>query len=327
MESLKKTDISVLLPVYNGERYVKAAIESIIGQSFQNFELIIIDDGSTDNSVSVIQSFSDERILFIKNHSNIGLVATLNNALSLAKGEFIARMDGDDISVPSRLQKQFDYLKSNPTIGLCGSQLSTIGEGEVYSYPEWNEDIQFRFLTYNAIAHPAVMFRKQLLLDYDLKYEAIYYPAEDYMLWVKLAAVTSFYNFQEPLLKYRLHHASISKTLPNKQNAKVNQIRAYFLLHSIGLWSLEFEKLLKNIFNGDSNFDMDELKKVARLADLCIEYNTKFDSEKFKKYISNCFYEACLQTKAPKLRLLTLYIKKDLHVSLKRMVRLILKQI
>ena len=124
----KIPDISVLMPVFNSERYLKTAIESILNQTFQDFELIIVDDGSTDASENIIRSFESEKIFSYKNAGNIGLIATLNRGIDLCRGKYIARMDADDVSLPTRLEKQFNFLKKNPEYALVGSNAERIDD-------------------------------------------------------------------------------------------------------------------------------------------------------------------------------------------------------
>jgi glycosyltransferase involved in cell wall biosynthesis len=148
MSNIQKSRITVLMPVYNGEKYLREAIDSIFNQTFTDFEFLIVDDGSTDNSVEIINSYQNSRINLVKNDKNEGLVYTLNRGLSLAKGEYIARMDCDDISLPERLKKQIDFLDSNSEIAVVGTWIKVINEKEepqtTWQYPlkpleiQWN---------------------------------------------------------------------------------------------------------------------------------------------------------------------------------------------
>lgn len=120
--------VTVLLPVYNGEKYIAQAIESILNQSFRNFELRIIDDGSKDSSVKIVQSYSDPRIRIVKNPQNLGLVQTLNRGITLIKSEYLARMDADDIALPDRLEKQLLFMQARPEVGLLGGAIQLVDE-------------------------------------------------------------------------------------------------------------------------------------------------------------------------------------------------------
>ena len=316
--------ISVLLPVYNADEYIKASIDSILVQTFADFELIIINDGSTDLSETIILSIQDERIKYSRNATNIGIVGTLNKAIGLASGKYIARMDADDISVKDRLEKQVAFLEKNPDIGLCGSQLRVLGENRLLEYPILNAAIKFDFLIYNAIAHPAVMFRKQLLIDSQLFYEPEYFPAEDYRLWVKLAAQSDFYNFPEPLLEYRLHHASVSHSQRKKQEEKVNEIRAYYLLESTNCWTDENERILNHMFlPGENRIHGDELLKIEHVLNNCFIHNQSYDKLKFKEYLKMCWYNACQKSDSGLIKLLLVYFKSNLFGGYKSILKLV----
>ena len=184
-------DISVIMPVYNGGLYLKEAINSILSQSFKNFELIILNDASTDNSEEVIVSFSDKRIHYVKNESNVGLIKTLNKGLSLAQGKFIARMDQDDISLPNRFQKQINFLNHHPEINVVSSKLIFIDEkGNDKDY--WNDDYETTTIDeiknympkLNCIGHPTVMVRAETMKYFG--YNKLLEYSEDWGLWLTL---------------------------------------------------------------------------------------------------------------------------------------------
>lgn len=208
-------NVSVLLPVYNCEAYITEAIDSILGQTFKDFELVIINDGSTDSSEEIILSYSDHRIRYEKNALNSGIITTLNRGLRLCRGKYIARMDADDISYPTRLQKQVDFLDSHSEIGVLGSAVqcfSSSGLGEIMCYETNPHKLfsSFLFAESSMLAHPAVMMRRDLFLANDIQYSDSYLHAEDYSLWNELKYVSQLSNLEEPLLLYRLHGDSIS---------------------------------------------------------------------------------------------------------------------
>lgn len=205
--------ISVLLPVYNSELYIREAVDSILNQTFSDFEFIIIDDASTDKSVEIIQSYSDPRIQLIVKPKNSGYTDSLNYGLTIAKGEFIARMDSDDISLPTRFEKQLAFLEKNSNVAVCSSWITIFGntaEPYVFEAPENPLDIKLTFLSYDCVAHPAVMLRKSCLNN--MNYQKEYVPAEDYKLWSEMILNHDFYIIQESLLHYRQHEQNISKT-------------------------------------------------------------------------------------------------------------------
>lgn len=202
--------ISVVMSVFNGELFLKTAIESILDQNFTNFELIIVDDGSTDSSATIIRNFEDERIIFIQNGSNKGLVFSLNTAIRISKGKYIARFDADDISLSNRLEEQFNFLEKNPSVSLLGSNVQFIINGKLANkmkLPSSNKAAKCRLLFNTTFVHPSVMLRSCILKKYN--YSPDLYPAEDYFLWTKIAQNHSIANLNKVLVYCRIHDNNI----------------------------------------------------------------------------------------------------------------------
>lgn len=207
--------VSVLMPVFNGGRFLAAAVESIREQTFRDFELIAIDDGSTDQSACLLAQLaaSDDRIRVIR-QTNAGIVTTLNRALALAHGEYIARMDADDVALPSRLARQTVFLDDHPDVAVVGSAITLIDEeGSTIrdvDYPLFCADVS-RFLIHvgNALAHPAIMMRRADIAALG-GYRAAYRHAEDYDLWLQLSETRDLANLPDRLLLYRQHPAKAS---------------------------------------------------------------------------------------------------------------------
>lgn len=224
--------ISVLMPVYNGERYLREAIDSILGQTFPDFEFIVVNDGSTDGTVDIVRSYRDPRIRFVENETNLGLVRSLNNGVDLAEGAYLARMDCDDVSLPERLAVQAAFLDAHPSIGVCGTWARTIDEhGRIIGKvrPLSGAAIHRLFWRPSPILHPTSMIRTKLLKE--SKYSPDFPHAEDYELWLRLYARTGFRNLDRYLLHYRIHKAGIGSTKRELQLA--NSYRAFnaFLSH------------------------------------------------------------------------------------------------
>jgi len=197
--------ISVVMSAYNSEKYIKEAIESILNQTFTDFEFIIINDASTDSTESIIKSFDNPMIKLIKNEKNLGLTKSLNIGLDLAKGKYIARMDADDISIPERFQKQFDLMEKNPDIDICGTWYEFIGEKSgVVRYPELDDEIKSNLMFHDCICHPSVFIRKESLDKHELKYNEEFKYAQDYELWCRVRKTLKFANIPCVLLKYRI---------------------------------------------------------------------------------------------------------------------------
>ena len=198
--------ISVIMPVYNEERYVEKSIESILNQTFIDFEFIIIDDGSTDKSVKIIESFSDSRIKLFQSE-NKGMVNQFNFGIVNSNSPLIARMDADDIAIKNRFEVQYKYLNSNPDIHIVGSNIEYINEeGESVGekkYPELHDDIEFMMPIENAVCHPVTIMRREIFDKLGL-YKSIYDYSADHELFLNLIYHGyKFHNLQDTLLKYR----------------------------------------------------------------------------------------------------------------------------
>ncbi|MBI5475596.1 MAG: glycosyltransferase [Ignavibacteriales bacterium] len=205
--------ISVVMPVYNGEKYLNQAIDSILDQSFTDFEFIIINDGSTDRTAEILQSYKDPRIILINNQKNLGIIESLNKGFKKASGAFICRMDADDVSLSDRLTVQLNYMKSNPGIAIVGSNAILIDQnGNEISreiYPTTTEEIKKSIFIHNPFAHGSVMIRSFVIKECGL-YDKRFIHTEDYDLWLRIAARYDVANLQETLLLRRIHDANIT---------------------------------------------------------------------------------------------------------------------
>ncbi|WKV13426.1 glycosyltransferase family 2 protein [Marivirga harenae] len=220
--------VSVLMPVYNSERYLEDAIESILNQTLFDFEFLIFDDGSTDKSKEIIQKYaiSDKRIKPYFSKENRGYVVHLNKGIELARGEYIARMDSDDISMPDRLQVQLDYLNKNSGIIICGTESISIDEnGRSLGWPKrLTEPSDLFFISFfiNPLAHPTVMYSKEAIIKLG-GYNPKKLPSEDYDLWTRAILVGKLGNIDQPLLKYRQHNQSITARKREIQRSNSNE--------------------------------------------------------------------------------------------------------
>ena len=219
--------ITVLMPVYNGEKYLAEAIESILNQTYKDFDFLIINDGSTDNSVKIIESYNDPRIRLVKNKKNFGIVYSLNKGIDLAKGEYIARMDVDDVSLPERLEKQVAFVNYNPNIAVIGSYFNLIDKKGYYigkiKWPIGFENNLFYVLIgNNPVGHPGVMYRKKVVEEIG-SYHGKYAPAEDFDLWLRIY-LNGYHceNIPEFLTDYRVHSEQESVLQKNTQRKKHN---------------------------------------------------------------------------------------------------------
>jgi len=242
--------VTVLMPVYNGERYLREAIDSILNQTYSNFEFLIINDGSTDLSEDIIFSYNDLRIIYVKNEFNIQLIETLNKGLNIAKGEFIARMDADDISYSNRLEKQVHFLMNNQKVGLLGTAFEFINGEERISYYQDDKDLRLSLCFYNSFLHSSVMFRKEILSKYNFSFNKKYIHAEDYKLWTEFVCKSKVANLKDVLVKYRIHDNQISKIHEQVQKEISLTIqKEYFLSAGFSFSNDEFELLQHTNFN------------------------------------------------------------------------------
>ena len=209
---MNKIKITVLMPAYNAAGYIAEAITSVLGQSFRDFELLIINDGSTDKTVEVIRSFSDGRIVLIE-QENLGVAAALNKGLQLARAEYIARFDADDICFPNRLEEQYNFIMAHPEYIVVGSAAEYIDAQGNYIFthqPKGRTDQQIKQLSYKTcpFIHASVLYRKDVVMHIGYNVDA--HSFEDHLLWQQVKAAGKMYNLTEPLLSVRLNPGSIT---------------------------------------------------------------------------------------------------------------------
>lgn len=223
--------VSVVIPVYNAAAFIKDCVASVIHQTYRDFEIIIIDDGSTDESAEMIRSFNDQRIRFIQNENNIGLIATLNKAFALCRGKYIARLDADDMALPERLSIQVQFMDSNPELALLGSSYFPLSNKTTSAVvlASGKGTIQANLLFNSCFAHPSVMIRKSALAERNPVFNPAFPHAEDYELWVWMMQHYTIDNIVEPLIHYRLHEQQISKTKATEQKDTAQKIRINYL--------------------------------------------------------------------------------------------------
>ncbi|GHU87769.1 hypothetical protein FACS1894155_01340 [Bacteroidia bacterium] len=222
--------LSIVIPVYNVPTgYLQEAMDSILDQTFVDFELIIVDDGSTDDSISIIKSYNDNRIRLIQN--NHDFIGSLNIGMTAARGKYIVRMDADDIMLPHRLQVQYEFMEKHPKIAVCGSWIEKFGNDErIVQLPGEHEQIVTSMLSSNPMAHPSVMIRKNVFEQLGMELYKREYPcAEDYKLWTDLALKgCHFANIPEVLLKYRCSEHQVTHTKWNTMLQSTQKIQAEY---------------------------------------------------------------------------------------------------
>ncbi len=234
MDQTIAPDITVIMPVYNAGKYLKEAIDSILHQSFKNFEFFIIDDASTDESVAIINSYNDTRIQFIRKPVNTGYTDSLNMAVGISKGKYIARMDADDISLQDRFRLQFAYMEKHPGVLVCGTAYKIIGAENIVTLPLTFEEAKVVSLMNVPVAHPTAFIRKEVFTTYALQYNKQYEPAEDYDLWVSVLEKGRIENLPDVLLLYRKHEHQQSVYRYKKLMEAAVEIRSKQLSKLIG---------------------------------------------------------------------------------------------
>lgn len=254
--------ISVVMSVYNSEKYLAEAIESILNQTFTDFEFIIINDGSTDSSLAIIESYmaKDERVVLIS-RENKGLPASLNEGIAIAKGKYIARMDADDISLPERFDSQFSYLEKNNNIDVLGTNAFQIDKNgrkkkrlflfsKKFLLSTKDNHLKANLIFSSCFIHPTVMIRKSTLNNFQALYDPGLKVSQDYELWCRLAPIATFANLRVPLLKYRVNDQGITNSCSSVDKDKniSNIIESYmsgFSCFNLGI-HLGISRLNKN---------------------------------------------------------------------------------
>jgi len=258
--------VTVLLPAYNAGRHLRESIESVLGQTFRDFEFLIINDGSIDDSEKQILSYSDLRIRYHKNEINIGLIATLNKGIELALGKYIVRMDADDICMPDRIQRQVQFMETHLDVGICGCCADVIDKPNVkMKYDAEDASIRVKMLYQCHMLHPSIIIRKELIDKYRLRYNPEFIHAEDYELFYRIGKFTKLANLTDVLLRYREHEGSVSRIY--KQTQKDNSLKVIKQeFKDIGIDITEAEvDLFKDVMNSCFDFSKDELYKVEKL--------------------------------------------------------------
>lgn len=211
--TMKPPKITILMPALNAEKFLVGTLASIWAQSFGDFELLIVDDGSIDRTPEILAACRDSRLRVLRNETRRKLAGALNRGLAEARGEFIARMDADDLMRRERLAWQVAYLSRHPEIGCCGGQVRAFGgtSRSILNFPEEPEAIKAFCLFYTPFAHPTVMFRREWFAREYFQFDGSYYPTEDYELWSRVVTRIPCGNLPQVLVDYRIHDKSMTR--------------------------------------------------------------------------------------------------------------------
>jgi glycosyltransferase involved in cell wall biosynthesis len=327
--------VSVVFSVYNAQKYLDESIKSILSQTYTNFEFIIIDDGSTDNSLMIIKKYMklDNRIVVIS-RKNKGLPFSLNEGIEKSSGKYIVRMDADDISLPNRFERQIDYMEKNENVGVCGTAIESFGDNikaRKKFLPELDNELKTRLLFSTAFAHPTAIIRKSILDKNNITYKEGYKFAQDYRLWVDLSSHTAFANIQEVLLKYRVTVDSNSKLAESRDRKEERYlvVKSIFskVLDGFGVENLEKEDRLhyaitEGVRNSESKIDIKSLDrylwKIIRANDVCDHFDKKY----LKTYLARIFMVTTYtQMKNMRFQILQILLSKFLYIFLWDKVR------
>lgn len=301
--------ISVILPVFNSAGFVGGALESILGQSFKDFEVIVIDDGSTDDSLEVVNSFKDERIIVLRNAKNLGLVESLNKAVEYCKGKYIARMDADDICASDRLKIQYDFMEAHPDVDVAGTYLLTFGAIEQsWQPPTSHEDIHCGMLFSNMIYHPTVIAKSYVFKE---KYDPSFLASEDYELWLRLINKGyRFANVPEFLLRYRVHENKVGKVFSNFQEKNSYRL-AVQNFTKFGIKLNEEDYWLSKALVGGFDLNLKQLNKLREFLNTLLKENRKqniYCNERLYGFVSEKWFRLCLNLSGGGVRVLLIYL-------------------
>jgi len=282
--------VSVLMPVFDVEHYLVESIDSILNQTYSDFDFYIINDGSSDGSEKVILQYKDPRIKYIKNSTNQGYIKCLNQAIDIVNTKYIIRMDSDDIALPTRIEKQVAYMEANSNVVVCGSS-------RINFYPEANRaDVLMNAITdkkklyinsiFNtSLHHPSVIMRADVLKKHNLRYKEKYYFAEDKALWLDLSEYGDLANLDEALLRYRIHYNQVSYLYHNRQkNNSVDRTYDFFIKKGFNLHKSDIPYLLILCYERKC----DSIQDIAKLEELIFRLMHDAKSLNFEYYEEFC---------------------------------------
>lgn len=296
--------ISVIMSVYNEEMFLREAVESIQHQTMQDWELIIVDDCSTDGTRNILKELQeqDPRIHVVMNEVNCGLTVNLNRALEIAEGSFIARMDGDDISHPDRLEKELSYLQKHPELMLISCRTETFGKEHLRSDIEGEpEYLRCRMLVRPVLAHPGFLVRREVFRELGFHYDETFRQAQDYDLAARLTRKYSIGICPEVLLEYRAHEGQVSSKSGGSQFANADRVRTY-LLQELGIslsadeWA-DYHCLVRE----ERLTEPDVFLRVMQILDRIVEQNEKaqiYDPAVLKNTLGRIMADWIIRTKS-----------------------------
>lgn len=316
------------MPVHNAEAFVREASESILSQSFRNLELLVVDDASTDQTVKIVESLNDPRVRIIQSRDRLRFSGALNLGIDHATGKFLARMDGDDIALPDRLELQHGYMQSHPQVGLCGGLATTFGmrEGLFFRPPLTHGEILSYMLFDSPFVHPTVMFRHDFIKRYRLRYDPAYCPTDDYELWRRVARLFPVANINHVLLRYRVHSCSLTQSEWGDMDGHAARIAA-FELADLGIKASADELRFHRNLGRGCCFPIkrrDELERAEAWLQKLLAANAqvkRYPANEFTRIVAGIWYSACYHAGSLGLWMSTRYVRSPLRIGTETSVK------
>ena len=278
------------MPAYNAAAYIAEAIDSILNQTFTNFEFLIINDGSQDDTLKIIESYRDKRIRFINLRDNIGLIDCLNLGIEEINTPYICRMDADDISVTTRIEDQINELEGKPQLGVCGGWYSKIDTNELIKLPVTHNEISIWLLKGNPLSHPTAIMRTSILKEHNIRYNKSDLYNEDYGFWIQMNEYTSFYNIPKVLLNYRIHPNQISISKYAEQKVVFNALRKKQFYELLGESNTSEYPLVDSIIDEDISYTHELTNQLLQtLAEKLLKKNIEI--QKYNTFLFESFVE------------------------------------
>ena len=311
-------ELSIIMPLYNTANYVAQAIQSLLSQTYTNFELIIVDDASTDQSLEIVKSFNDTRIKILTNEKNEGIVFSRNRGLQIAKGKFLAPFDSDDIAMPEKFEKQIIFLKKHPDFGLIGSWVKIIDEYGTLNKRKWElsasaERIPSILLFRNYFVQSSVVLRREAAPEngYAIGNDIV----EDYLMWVDVAEKYKVWNFPEYLVKYRIHPKSATGSDVIRLQQK-DKIVFQIIYNKLGiLIDNQLAEILLKIKSDKDIQSLRELKDIDNFLLLILKKNARlgiFNQKELKKEVFNRWMKSCYKARHLKTGMLKILLTSHL---------------
>ena len=315
---MSQAAVTVLMPVYNAEPFLREAIDSILNQTFTDFEFVIINDGSSDRSEEIIKSYTDPRIRYYKNEQNLKLIATLNKGIDLVSTPYIARMDADDISSPGRLERQVLFMNDSPDLAICGSWVWIFTDKKKYllRFPVGRDCVGSFLLFGNPLAHPAVIMKQEILNKMGLRYDPVCSAAQDFDLWSRCWPSCAMDNIPQPLIKWRQN----PKGVTSSRFAESNKTSLGILKRMLNKLEIapDNETLLfhREIGNGGGVDSLERLSDVSEWLTFILKTNENrkvFPPEGLRRAAAFAWYRVCLNSSGMGIRVLRRYMQSSLR--------------